>query len=512
MSASSKALHLHPCLPNRLAFLDLETTGMSAERDRITEIGVLLVEDGELVQEWSSLIQPGVRVPPAIRALTGISDAMLQDAPRFADIAETLAALLHGCTVVAHNARFDYGFLRAEFERFGIRFSAPVLCTVRLSRALYPDRGSHGLDSLIARFRLPQEVRHRALGDARVLLPLLQRMANGVLPDEFERAVAVLLQRPLLPASLPPGVLETLPRGPGVYLFRDEGGQLLYVGKSVQVRERVASHFTASVGKSRSQRMLSQVASIEAIPTAGEFGALLIESALVKQASPSANIRLRERQGSGCLLRMDSEGWVERRSLREWVAQLLSDASELHADEHFGVFESVRAARERLADLARTQRLCTQRLGIDIGSGITARARRGKAAGNNTGKTAAKIAANKPCFGRQLNQCDGVCVGVISGSEHAARLRQSLTHWRMPVWPLSGPGWVLEKRDIEDNTGDAAPAAQWHVFDRWCYLGSVSDIEAVQALIQNAERRFDIDAFRLLQTWMGEGRVSLLGV
>lgn len=498
MSASSTALHLHPCLPNRLAFLDLETTGMSAERDRITEIGVLLVEDGELVQEWSSLIQPGVRVPPAIRALTGISDTMLQDAPRFADIAETLAALLHGCTLVAHNARFDYGFLRAEFERFGIRFSAPVLCTVRLSRALYPDRGSHGLDSLIARFRLPQEARHRALGDARVLLPLIQRMANGVLPDEFERAVAVLLQRPLLPASLPPGVLETLPRGPGVYLFRDEGGQLLYVGKSVQVRERVASHFTANVGKSRSQRMLSQVASIEAIPTAGEFGALLIESALVKQAGPSANIRLRERQGSGCLLHMDSEGWVERRNLREWVAQLLSDADQPPAGEHFGVFETVRAARERLAELARSQRLCTQRLGIDVGSGISARARRGKPGGS------------KPCFGRQLNQCDGVCVGAISGSEHAARLRQSLAHWRMPVWPLSGPGWVMEKRDIEDNTGDAAPATQWHVFDRWCYLGSASDIEAAQALIQNAERRFDIDAFRLLQSWMGEGRVSLL--
>ena len=111
MSASSTALHLHPCLPNRLAFLDLETTGMSAERDRITEIGVLLVEDGELVQEWSSLIQPGVRVPPAIRALTGISDSMLQDArawPHCRDPGRASAWLYP----VAHNARFDYGFLR----------------------------------------------------------------------------------------------------------------------------------------------------------------------------------------------------------------------------------------------------------------------------------------------------------------------------------------------------------------------------------------------------------------
>ena len=297
--------------------------------------------------------------------------------------------------------------------------------------------------------------------------------------------------------QLPPGVLETLPRGPGVYLFRDEGGQLLHVGKSVQVRERVASHFTANVGKSRSQRMLSQVASIEAIPTAGEFGALLIESALVKQAGPSANIRLRERQGSGCLLHMDSEGWVERRNLREGVAQLLSDAI------------------SRLpASTLESSKLCVRRANAWPSlHAVSACARNAWASMSAAASVRVRDEANRrqqACFGRQLNQCDGVCVGAISGSEHAARLRQSLAHWRMPVWPLSGPGWVMEKRDIEDNTGDAAPATQWHVFDRWCYLGSASDIEAAQALIQNAERRFDIDAFRLLQSWMGEGRVSLL--
>ena len=149
-----------------LAIVDLETTGAHPSWDRVTEIAVLEVDNGDVTSEWSTLVNPDTPIPAAIQALTGISNAMVADAPRFAELAQDLHARLDGRIFVAHNARFDYGFLRSEFERSGLQFSARTLCTVRLSRRLYPDQARHNLDSLITRHRLQCRARHRALGDA----------------------------------------------------------------------------------------------------------------------------------------------------------------------------------------------------------------------------------------------------------------------------------------------------------------------------------------------------------
>ncbi len=156
----------------RVCFVDVETTGSSPARERVTEIGVVTVDaDGEdvRVQEWSSLVNPGVPIPPEIQWLTGITNAMVRDAPGFAALADELAERLRDAIFIAHNARFDYGFLKAEFARAGIKWSTRTLCTVRLSRLLYPDRAPHSLDAIVARFGIEGEQRHRALGDARVL-------------------------------------------------------------------------------------------------------------------------------------------------------------------------------------------------------------------------------------------------------------------------------------------------------------------------------------------------------
>src|SRR5438552_7799346 len=164
-----------------LAFVDLETTGTRAARDSITEIGIVRVDadtDGGVPQvtEWSSLVNPGIGVPAAIVALTGITDAMIAEAPSFAALARDIAHLLSGCVFVAHNARFDYGFLKHEFARLERSFTARVLCTVKLSRRLYPETGPHNLDALIARHSLAAADRHRALGDARILWQFVQAL------------------------------------------------------------------------------------------------------------------------------------------------------------------------------------------------------------------------------------------------------------------------------------------------------------------------------------------------
>src|SRR5690606_29564461 len=138
-------------LPRSLAFIDVESTGAHPVRDRITEIAILRIEDGEVVARWESLVAPGQPIPPLIEDVTGISDAMVADAPPFEALADTVAGLLEGCVFVAHSARFDYGFIRNAFARIGRDFVAPVLCTVKLSRALFPEHHRHGLDALIER-------------------------------------------------------------------------------------------------------------------------------------------------------------------------------------------------------------------------------------------------------------------------------------------------------------------------------------------------------------------------
>src|SRR5687768_14674227 len=157
-----------------LAIVDLETTGSDPASDRITEIAVLEVSGLTLTGQWSTLVNPGGTLPGAIQALTGITQEMVERAPRFADIAGELYERLAGRVFVAHNARFDYGFLRREFDRAGFKFQAKTVCTVRLSRRLYPREPHHDLDSVIARHGIDCRARHRALGDADALLQFLR--------------------------------------------------------------------------------------------------------------------------------------------------------------------------------------------------------------------------------------------------------------------------------------------------------------------------------------------------
>lgn len=178
-----------------LAFVDLETTGGSSELDRITEIAIV-TWDGERSTEWSQLLNPGQPIPPFIENLTGISNAMVAGAPPFRDLAEEIAARLAGYRFVAHNARFDHGFLKAEFARCGIAFQPEVLCTVKYSRRLYPEYKKHNLDSLIERHALHIGPRHRALSDARAIYQFWRRVEESLSVELRHSAVEEQLNPP----------------------------------------------------------------------------------------------------------------------------------------------------------------------------------------------------------------------------------------------------------------------------------------------------------------------------
>src|SRR5688500_4714932 len=210
-----------------LAIVDLETTGGQPGWDRVTEIGVIEVDGFEVSAEWSTLVNPGAAIPGAIQALTGITNEMVAGAPRFADLAGELYERLAGRVFVAHNARFDYGFLRREFERAGVKFMARTLCTVRLSRRLYAAHAGHSLDSLIARHGIACKARHRALGDADAVWQFLRIAAREHGEEVLSVAARQVAKQPSLPRQMGRAGVGALHGGPGVDGCGGAGGGAL---------------------------------------------------------------------------------------------------------------------------------------------------------------------------------------------------------------------------------------------------------------------------------------------
>jgi DNA polymerase III subunit epsilon len=460
-----------------LAFVDLETTGTRAACDRITEIGIVRVDacanGGEpRVTEWSSLVNPGVGIPPAIIALTGISDTMLANAPTFASLARDITMLLDGCLFIAHNARFDYGFLKHEFARLERTFRKRVLCTVKLSRRLFPDVEGHHLDALIERHALPITDRHRALADARAIWAFVQALYRQFHEDAVEAAAREALRIASLPPQLPEDVLDELPEAPGVYLFYGENPLPLYIGKSVNIRDRVAAHFSGDWRSETDLRLSQEIRRIEFEPTAGEFGALLREAILVKERMPHHNRALRRKTEAGVLMR--DEGAAPH--------FVRADALEPCAlAETFGPFSSRQTAREALRDLAALHRLCGRRLGLD-------RRKSG------------------PCFQRQLRRCNGYCEGTEDVAAHDARLAHALNRFAIPAWPHRGVALYREHEPFAERT-------EVHVLRDWCWLGTARDDGELGELIETPPRpQFDIDVAKLLLRRHASGTLDLIPI
>ena len=344
--------------------LDLETTGGNATRDRITEIAAVRVENGVETARWSTLVNPQCNIPPFITALTGISDTMVEDAPVFASVAGQLMQILDGAVFVAHNVRFDHGFVVNELARLDKTLKVKTLCTVRLSRKLYPQHKGHGLDAILQRHGLTTLARHRAMGDVDVVLEWLKLAANELGEDTVSEAARELLCGS---ASLPP-YLETdvssIPDTPGVYLFYGEGALPLYVGKSINLRTRVMSHFQSAAKVAREMRIFTEIRRVEWRETAGELGALLMESRLVKDMQPVHNRQLR-RERSLCAWQLDDN--VQHRPLLKLVN--LEDIDVAAIGSVYGAYRSKRQAMDALRTLCDLHALCARVLGLESGKG-----------------------------------------------------------------------------------------------------------------------------------------------
>ena len=444
-------------LPPELVFVDLETTGGNAAHHRITEVGIVrLAADGS-VEEWSSLVNPECRIPPYIESFTGISNEMVATAPTFAQIAAEVSRRLGGAVFVAHNARFDYSFLRSEFRRLGTNFNAKVLCTVKLSRRLYPEHHRHNLDAVMARHGLDCSARHRALGDARVLIDFWSALRAQWPEPTLAAAVSALLAVRSLPPQLDPGIIDELPEGPGVYRFYGEGDALLYIGKSVSLRTRVLAHFAAEHQDAKEQRLARQVRRVDWRETAGELGALLLESAWIKAQQPLQNRRLKPSAAS-CTIRFSGSAAPPQVVPLEGLEPALRG-------ECYGLFRSSKDAGKALLDIARASQLCLKLLGLEQGGGS--------------------------CFGYQVGRCRGACVGKEPALLHGTRLQLALSALKLQAWPFPGR--------IALREAAAFGPTEWHVLDDWDYLGTARDEDELGELAESAAVPcLDPDVYRIL--------------
>jgi DNA polymerase III subunit epsilon len=451
-------------LAPRIAFLDLETTGMSPARERITEVGLVLVDDGQVVEEYSQLVHPEQPIPPEITYLTGITNDMVRDAPPFAAIALLLQDKLQGRLIVAHNARFDYGFLKAEFARLDLPFITKPLCTVRLSRALYPQASGHGLDAIIARFDLDVSQRHRALGDARLLWQLTQKLYARLPAQTIAGAVKTLMKRASMPPHLSPTLLDEIPNAPGVYLFYGLNAHPLYIGKSITLKSRIAAHFY-DVKSERELRLIQETQRIEHIETAGDVSACVLEAQLISERMPAHNVALR-RKANAVMLKIDAPCKPVFEKLQAW------SSGKLVHDAWFGPFASRAGARASLLALCREHALCAKTLGLERGSQGT---------------------QGLPCFARQMHKCLGACEGLESLDAHRVRTQAALAALQMPPWSFAGAVALIERNP-------ARFTEDWIVTDQWCVLGLVKTHDAALTLARTAPRMLDAALYGVLKS------------
>ncbi|WP_420320135.1 exonuclease domain-containing protein [Flagellimonas sp.] len=268
--------------------IDIETSGNGIKGNKITEIAIFKYDGHQIVDEYTSLVNPQCPIPFYITGLTGIDGQMVQNAPLFEQIAPKILEMTADCIFVAHSVNFDYGVIKEEFRQIGIDFVRKKLCTVRLSRRLIPGLQSYSLGKLCTAVQIPLKDRHRARGDAHATVLLFQKLLNTPDSDTIvKKFLNARSQEATLPPHLPKSVFDEIPQKPGIYYFKNQQGKIIYVGKAINLKKRVLGHFYDK--STKEIRMCSETASIDFKLSGSELVALLMESAEIKRLFPPYN-------------------------------------------------------------------------------------------------------------------------------------------------------------------------------------------------------------------------------
>jgi len=443
-----------------VVFVDIETTGGSYRNSRVLEVAAIRYEDGRIVREFSTLVNPETYIPSVITSITGIVEGDIVDAPVFADIADELFDIMSGAIFIAHNVRFDYSFLKNEFAMIGMNFSPKLLCTVRLSRALYMQEKGHSLAKLIERHDIPVNARHRAYDDAAAIAYFAQLAFETHGQEAFDAAVAKQLKTQYLPPNLDMEELNQIGNVPGVYIFKDESHQPLYVGKSISLKKRVLSHFQDV--SSREIKISQAVHHIETIPTGSELAALVLESKMIKELMPLYNRRLRRVSSYAMVMKSETDSGYATVTVKSGKVDNQTDL-----DRVYGLYESRTKAKHRVEELTRVFILCPKLMGIEKGAGA--------------------------CFSYSLGKCNGACVGEESTELYNRRFELALEHNRIDSWPYdSAITLPINER------------GELVIINNWIIQGYIE--EDGESVFDADESNFDVDEYKIIRRFIRENQ------
>jgi DNA polymerase-3 subunit epsilon len=451
----------------RWALIDIETTGLNITYDRITEIAVIILTQEGVETTWHHLINPQRSIPEFVSSLTGITNEMVALAPLFGEIAQELIALLHDCVLVAHNARFDFGFLKNAFKRVNLSYQTPVLCTIKLMKKLHPGLPKYSLSALAHYFQIHMPVAHRAQGDVETLYQLLNRMMGDFSMAQLLDVAQSIHQKSSVPSKLTTNIHE-FPDTAGVYLFYSNNTSIpLYIGKSVSLRQRILSHFQGDYAHAKEFAMAQQVERVEIIPTAGELSALLMESELIKEKMPVYNRKLRRKKQIVGFKLAEEGGYFTIELVREQI----DGEADLKTLGLYGAFSSVTAAKRMLISLIKEHRLCQKLCHVEQTSGA--------------------------CFSFQLKKCHGACIWEEASESYNQRVMDALKEYQEQVWPYPGAIAIKEHCPVNNLT-------QFLVFHQWRHLGTIDEEHELHSWrkLSSKNTSYHYDTYKILLSYL----------
>ncbi|MCF8224985.1 MAG: hypothetical protein K9J30_03815 [Bacteroidales bacterium] len=451
------------------AILDIETTGGSPKVEKITEIAIYFHDGQGIVDEWTTLINPERSIPPFITGLTGISNEMLESAPKFYDIAKELVERTEGFAIVGHNVSFDYSFIKNEFHRLGYDYSRETLCTVKLSKKLIPGHKSYSLGKLCNELGIEINGRHRASGDAFATVQLFELLMSKAKESIGETDLLAFNRAKYknLNGNLSVQDIESLPDKTGTYYFHDEKGTLLYIGKSVSIKKRVLSHLASNEGK-RNMEMKERITSISYELTGSELIALLKESEEIKRNKPLYN-RAQRRSLShwGLYQEKDSFGYITFKLSR--VADQL--------DHPVTAFNNKAEARQILSKLVEKHWLCQKLSGLYTTEGA--------------------------CFHYGIRQCNGACIQKEPVKEYNRRAEALISQFSFDRGNMMIIDRGRENRERSIiNIEEGMYKGYGYISVDEGYLNVDQLLDCIQPAIDNRDVR------QILSNWLRKNRVE----
>ena len=445
------------------AILDIETTGGQYNEEGITEIAIYKFDGHEVIDQFISLINPEKPIQPFVVKLTGINNAMLRSAPKFYEVAKRIIEITEGCILVAHNASFDYRILRTEFNRLGYDFKMPTLCTVELSKKLILEQPSYSLGKLVRSLGIPMADRHRASGDALATVQLFKLL---LAKDTEKEIVKSFVKTEIKPGMLPKllDIVEALPSKTGIYYIHNENGDLIYIGKSKNIKKRVNQHFTGT--NSKSKKIQRDVYAVTYEETGSELIALLKESEEIKVNKPIYNRAQRKSIFQYALYSFKNEnGYLALR-----VEKADGRKKEITS------FTSLQEGKNALFRITEKYHLCQKINGL--------------------------YETKNACFQYKIKECNGACIGEETPEVYNEKVKEFLTENS-----FENQNMVIVDRGRTHNERSAV-LIESGIYKGYCFYHlnyQINNIEILKNIIISMQHNRDTKT--IIQTYLRKRKV-----